>query len=151
MNGLTLLSKIIFNSQLFFVYLHKTNAMYLDFEIDKLTQSIENVVTGDSFPTEVLPLTKPDLLQINKKSGWKFNWKAEYNLPDRDVFKLTIVNNPTIIHGFSRYIAFTAKTKLIEHYKKTLGAEQFSPQRMMIATPQATFLVQKYFPDFKIK
>jgi len=26
---------------------------YIDIEIDKLTHSIENVVTGDSFPTEI--------------------------------------------------------------------------------------------------
>lgn len=26
----------------------------LDFEIDKLTNSIENVVTGDGFPTDII-------------------------------------------------------------------------------------------------
>ena len=49
--------------------------MNLDFEIDKLTHSIENTVSGESFPTEVLPLSKPDLIQISKKNGWQFNWK----------------------------------------------------------------------------
>jgi hypothetical protein len=72
---------------------------YLDFEIDKLTHSIENVVTGDSFPTKILPLTKADLHQINKKNGWKFNWKGEFNDPDKEVYKLTIVANPTVIQG----------------------------------------------------
>lgn len=33
----------------------------LDFEIDKLTRSIENAFTGDSFLTEVSLLTKTDL------------------------------------------------------------------------------------------
>jgi hypothetical protein len=54
-------------------------------------------------------------------------------------------------HGFDGYVAFTAKTNLIEHYKKTLGAVQFSPQRMMIQEPQAKILVSKYFSDFKFK
>jgi hypothetical protein len=71
----------------------------LDFVVDKLTKSIENVVTGDSFATEVSILTNTDLKSINKKSGWLFNWKIEYMDPVRDVYKLTIVNNPTIIQG----------------------------------------------------
>ena len=28
-----------------------------------------------------------------------FNWGAEFNIPSRDVYKLTIVNNPSIIQG----------------------------------------------------
>jgi hypothetical protein len=40
---------------------------YIDIEIDKLTHSIENVVTGDSFPTEILPLSKPGLSHLPLK------------------------------------------------------------------------------------
>ncbi len=40
----------------------------LDFEIDKLTKSIENAVTGDSFLTEVSLLTKKDLKNVTKKT-----------------------------------------------------------------------------------
>jgi hypothetical protein len=50
----------------------------LDFEIDKLTNSIENVVTGDCFPTVVLPFTRADLKQVTKKNGWNFNWKLNF-------------------------------------------------------------------------
>jgi hypothetical protein len=46
---------------------------YIDIEIDKLTQSIENIVTGDSFPTEILPLSKPDLIHLTPKNGWIFD------------------------------------------------------------------------------
>ena len=35
----------------------------LDFEIDELTNSIENVVTGDSFPTDVSFISKTQLFQ----------------------------------------------------------------------------------------
>ena len=72
---------------------------YLDFIVDKLTRSIENRVTGDSFPTEITHLTTADLKQVNKKNGWNFNWKTELNYDDREVYKLTIQNNPNIIQG----------------------------------------------------
>ena len=71
----------------------------LSFEIDKLTRSIENVVTGDSFPTVVLPLTKDDLKVVTGKNNWLFNWKQEFKEAKRETFKLTIVGNPAIIQG----------------------------------------------------
>ena len=168
---------------------------YIDIEIDKLTHSIENVVTGDSFPTEILPLSKPDIMHLTQKNGWQFDWKKEYLQSDRDIFKLTIVLNPTIIHGlisiaqkqgylemyliesapFNRgknkmhygvagnlvafackrsfelglegFVAFTAKTALIDHYVKTLGAVSIGGQRMAIEEKQASELVKRYFND----
>lgn len=71
----------------------------LDFIIDKLTNSIENVVTGDSFATEISVLGKTELNLVSKKNGWLFNWRDEFKEPARDIYKLTIVNNPTIIQG----------------------------------------------------
>ena len=49
-----------------------------DFIIDRLTNSILNTISGDSFPTEVSILTKSDLKNITKKNGWNFNWKVEF-------------------------------------------------------------------------
>jgi hypothetical protein len=77
----------------------KHSEIGLDFIIDKLTNSIENVVTGDSFSTDISILTSNDLKSIAKAKGWLFNWREEYKNPVRDVYKLTIVNNPTIIQG----------------------------------------------------
>ena len=71
----------------------------LDFIIDKLTNSIENVVTGDSFATDISILRISDLKTVSKKNKWLFNWKEEFTSPERDVYKLTIVNNSTIIQG----------------------------------------------------
>jgi hypothetical protein len=45
----------------------------LDFEVDKLTNSIQNTISGDSFPTEVSRLTKTDSTQATKKNGWAFS------------------------------------------------------------------------------
>ena len=111
----------------------------------------------------------------------------------RKQYKLTIVNNPTIIQGllsitieddyvfmdllesapfnigenklyegvagnlvayackvsfqkgFEGFVAFTAKTNLIKHYEKTLGAFHFKNQRMIIDSNAAKRLVEKYF------
>lgn len=71
----------------------------LDFEVDKLTNSIENVITGDSFATEISILSKNELILVSKKNGWIFNWKAEYKQPEREVYKLTIVGNSNVIQG----------------------------------------------------
>jgi hypothetical protein len=79
--------------------MRKTNKLGLDFIIDKLTNSIENVITGDSFATDISVLTQQDLKTVSKKNGWLFNWKEEFKEPARDIFKLTIVNNPSIIQG----------------------------------------------------
>jgi hypothetical protein len=71
----------------------------LDFIVDKLTNSVENVITGDSFATEISILTSTDLKSITKAKGWLFNWRDEFKNPVKDTYKLTIVNNPTIIQG----------------------------------------------------
>ena len=81
--------------------MQKQTKYYNDFLIDRLTNSIVNTISGDSFPTEVSLLTKTDLKQTQKKNGWLFNWRHELNLPDREVYKLTIINNPTIIQGIT--------------------------------------------------
>lgn len=71
----------------------------LDFIVDKLTNSIQNTISGDSFATEVLRLTKSNLKSVTKKNGWNFNWKAELTDNTKEVFKLTITNNSNIIQG----------------------------------------------------
>lgn len=71
----------------------------LDFIVDKLTNSIENVLSGDSFATDISILKGSDLKTVSKKNKWLFNWKEEYSIPERDVYKLTIVNNSTVIQG----------------------------------------------------
>lgn len=71
----------------------------IDIEIDNLTNSIKNVISGDSFQTEISRISKSDLKNIIKISDWQFDWKLELKHPERDVYKLTIVNNPAIIQG----------------------------------------------------
>ena len=79
--------------------MRKREQIGLDFEVDKLTNSIENVVTGDSFATDITIISIADLKTITKKNGWQFDWKLELRQPEKDVYKLTIVNNQSVIQG----------------------------------------------------
>jgi len=154
------------------------------FHIDKITNSIEDAA-GKSFDTSVVRVCKEDLKVVLKKNGWLFNWKKEYNLAERKVYKLTIENENAIqglisietmsgyieMHlvenaphnyginkhfagvagnlvafackesfenGFDGYVAFTSKTKLVEHYINTLGAQLiYGRERMGIFTKAA--------------
>ncbi|WP_138475519.1 hypothetical protein [Dyadobacter bucti] len=70
----------------------------LDFIIDKLTNSIENTLTGEVFDTEVVRLGLNDSAQIKPKD-WQFDWVEELRDKTKEVYRLTTVNNPTIIQG----------------------------------------------------
>lgn len=55
----------------------------LDFLIDKLTNSIENVITGDSFATDISLLSLKDLkLVIKNKAGFLIGKKNLKNLQE---------------------------------------------------------------------
>jgi hypothetical protein len=163
-------------------------------EIDKLTNSILNTISGDSFPTDIHLVSKQDLKSTTKKNGWQFNWLSESKLTDRSTYKLTIRNNPDIVQGlvsisdsedhfylhliesapfnlgkrklyegvpgnlfaftcktawdkgYQGFVAFTAKTRLIEHYEKSLGATHIGGHKMVIFPHEALRLIKKYFP-----
>jgi len=73
--------------------------MELDFEVDKITESIEDAATGEALDTLVLPVTKADLKEVTKKNDWKFDWKLELSEPERQVYKLVTKKEPQTIHG----------------------------------------------------
>jgi len=77
---------------------NKNKLIGLDFVVDKLTNSIENVVSGFSFSTEISLIPNTTLMTA-KKNGWVFDWKEEARHLKRDIYKLTTVNNQTIIQG----------------------------------------------------
>jgi hypothetical protein len=76
----------------------KSPKLELDVVIDKLTNSIENIITGELFDTEVVQLSPKDIKYIQKEE-WQFDWVNEIRAKGKEVFKLTTVNNPTIIQG----------------------------------------------------
>jgi hypothetical protein len=71
----------------------------LDFIVDKLTNSIQNTISGDTFQTDVFRFTLDDVKLVAKKTGWNFDWKSELNDNKKEVYKLTIQNNSGIIQG----------------------------------------------------
>ena len=75
----------------------KTNEIiYLDFEVDKLTNSIENSISGEVFDTLIIRLE--DRKEI-KKTDWVFNWQNEFKDKSKQIYKLTTVQNNAIIQG----------------------------------------------------
>jgi len=91
----------------------KSNSYILEFEVDTLSNSILNRISGDSFRTEISLATKADLKIITKSRGWSFDWKYEFNLPDREVYKLNIVDNPVIVQGL---VSLTVKADHVYMY-----------------------------------
>ncbi len=68
----------------------------ISIEIDTLTNSIVNRITGDSFDTQILEIGKKDLKAIS--TGWNFDWNAESE-SDAVVYKLIIEENFNVIQG----------------------------------------------------
>ena len=65
----------------------KSAKILVDIEIDKLTKSIENIVSGDVFDTEIFQLYSRDSKQI-KKADWLFKWQEQVQLTDREYTNL---------------------------------------------------------------
>ncbi len=72
----------------------KRKEIELEFEVDKLTNSIENAISGEVFDTLVAQVT--DSKQI-KKAEWSFNWQIEIKDNSKTVFKLTTISNPSFM------------------------------------------------------
>jgi len=47
--------------------------------------------------------------------------------------------------GYEGFVSFFSKTKLIDHYEKTLGAVHVGGHRMVIYTDEANKLINRYF------
>jgi len=83
---------------MYIYYMKESKTLPLNFIIDKLTNSIENSITGEVFDTVITFLTTEDNNKI-KKSDWQFDWVKEIQYKTKKVYKLTTSNNLTIIQG----------------------------------------------------
>ncbi len=59
---------------------------------------IENTVTGEVFQTSVLPMTAAEA-KLLKKKDWLFDWPKETAVKDRQVYRLTTLENPKVVQG----------------------------------------------------
>lgn len=164
---------------------------HVDIEIDKLTNSIINVISGEVLQTEFRNVSAKEI----KKKDWLFDWNEELKDKNSVGLKMTTSENKDIIQGllsysiednyifvnlvenakfnrgkeklyegvggnlfayawkssfdmgFGGFVSFKAKTALIEHYKKTLGAEVAMGQRMYIGNIASLKLVIQYFKN----
>lgn len=163
---------------------------HISIHIDRLTNSIINVVSGDVFDTEFHALRAKDKPLLKK--GWSFDWLAE--MRSFEVFKLVIAKNPSVIQGlisltdkgdhifvnvvenayfnigknkvyegvggnlfafacklshdkgYEGFVTFFAKTQLLGHYERTLGAKRVGQSTRMIIEPKAAErLIKQYF------
>jgi hypothetical protein len=48
--------------------------------------------------------------------------------------------------GYQGFVSFTSKTKLIEHYTKSLGAIHVGGHKMVIFPEEADKLIKRYYP-----
>lgn len=67
----------------------------INIEIDTLTNSIANVITGEVFETEFSKVSPKEI----KKKDWAFNWHKELRNKENKVYKMTTVENKDIIQG----------------------------------------------------
>jgi len=70
----------------------------MNIEIDKLTNSIENTLTGEVFDTVIVRLSTGDAATL-KITDWDFDWVKEIHESEKEVYCVSTVNNPGIIHG----------------------------------------------------
>lgn len=73
----------------------KASQREVSVEIDKLTNSIVNVISGEIFETEFSKVSKKEIV----KKDWLFNWGKELREKQNEVYKMTTVENPNIIQG----------------------------------------------------
>ena len=85
-------------ANLYLYWVKKLKQIFVDIEIDKLTNSIENTFSGDIFDTDVFRLFATGNKQINK-ADWQFKWHEQIKLKERETYKLVIKDNPKIIQG----------------------------------------------------
>ncbi|MFA6245465.1 MAG: hypothetical protein WC615_00900 [Mucilaginibacter sp.] len=72
---------------------------HLNLVIDDLTNSIRQVANGESFETDMSLAKSEDIKLVTKKGGWHFSWRAEFKQTDREVYKLTLADEPEILQG----------------------------------------------------
>jgi hypothetical protein len=141
-----------------------------------LTNSIVAADSGESFETDIILVGEGEMKKIHKKDGWFFKIQglislepilhqqfiemhliesAPHNHPDHKQFTGVAGNlvafacKMSFEMGFDGFVAFTAKTNLVQHYIDSLGAQViYRRNRMGIFTPAAKNLVNSYYKSF---
>jgi hypothetical protein len=94
----------------------------VDIEIDQLTNSIINALSGDVFDTEFHKVSKKEI----KKKDWLFDWHLEFANKKCEVYKMTIKDNVNVIQGLVSLIIENnyVVVNLVENAKFNRGKEK---------------------------
>jgi hypothetical protein len=76
----------------------KITARRLDFEVDKLSNSIVDAATGRVFDTRIIRLYPSNMERLSS-GRWQFDWSLEIVGTDREVFALITTENPDVMQG----------------------------------------------------
>jgi hypothetical protein len=136
--------------------------MELDIYIDSVTNCLILQATGEVFDTEYRLVTrtisKADALALKHIRNQYYTHvdiveAAPHNIGKNGRYKgvgahlFAIACKLSWDAGNEGYVQFTAKTDLVEHYTKTLGAHNIDWHTMYIDSYGAVKLIKKYFKD----
>lgn len=81
-----------------FLCMSKATSRRLGFEVDKMSNSIEEIRTGNVCATRLVRLYPSDAEMLSSLE-WQFDWSIELRNPDHEVCALTTTENPGVFQG----------------------------------------------------
>ena len=122
--------------------------MFLDVQIDKLTDCLIEHSTGKLVETEYK--LHHNIMTPKEYKNWKFNWSQTQKNGHDGVYEgvgghlFAIACQISLEHGCDGVVAFDSKSDLVEYYKTILGAVEIYPRRLVIFEKEAQKLISKY-------
>lgn len=83
----------------------------INLKIDKLTNCLIDLKTGEEVKTDMKELSQRDLQSISKRSGWLFDWKIPLGNNSIEVYKLLVKKTKSPIQGL---IALERESTLLQ-------------------------------------
>lgn len=71
----------------------------INLKIDKLTNCLIDLKTGEEVKTDIKELSRKDLQSISKRAGWLFDWKIPFGNNSIQVYKLLVKKSIHTIQG----------------------------------------------------
>lgn len=95
-------------------------------EMDDFTPCLMHRLSGEIYPTSVVPLQRSDVKWLGSQNGWTaFNWSRELNDSNRNVYKLLINGDERIQGAISYEIAKGfVYVHLVESAPWNIGADK---------------------------
>ena len=112
------------------------------YEVYKITLVGENEIQGlIAFKSDIS--TKAVHVKICESAPDNIGSKGKYEGVGPHLFAIAAMKS--IEYGYDGYLYFEAKSKLIKHYKRSIGAKQVGNSQVMIISPtEAKILINRY-------